>query len=150
MAIFNYTISGIQGVVDTSRPLSGGIAHASLETLLASLVQYSAPTFVTANVATTANVSLVPGLNVIRTTSDGTIAAANVNLPLVSVNPLSGAASSTLGDGTKVTISTTGTITSVAGTVAGARVVPAITTLVAGVPVQIAYNLASNTWFRTT
>lgn len=73
----------------------------------------------------------------IRTTADGTIAGAVINLPL---NPA---------DGQVLRITSTGTITAVTGTVNSAIVVPPITTLVAGVAKQLTYNAASGIWFQS-
>lgn len=113
----------------TSNPVSLGNSNSG--TLL-----FAAFTPVTAANGGTVTLDSTQSLNVIRTTADGTIAGAIINLP---ANPPNGIV---------VRIVSTGTVTAVTGTLAGATVVPAITTLAAGVAKQIAYNSTLKLWFQ--
>jgi hypothetical protein len=72
--------------------------------------------------------------NILRTTADGTIAGATLNLPASPV------------DGQTVKLVVTGAITVVSGTVATATV-PAVTTLNAGTLTLLVYNTAAGKWF---
>lgn len=81
-------------------------------------------------------VALVAGLNVLDTTSHGTISGAVLNLP------------TGVADGTQVKVVSSGTITTVTGTISGGTVLPAVATLVAGVAVTLGYNAATGDWFH--
>lgn len=84
----------------------------------------------------TVNLSATQTYNVLRPTSDGTITGAIINLPTTS-----------LVDGQRCTVSTTGTITTITGTVSSAPI-PVLSTLTAGQSVSFVYNLGATTWFR--
>lgn len=73
-------------------------------------------------------------LNVLRTTSDGTIAGAVINMP---ANPVNGSC---------VQVMVSGAITTVTGTMATATV-PAISTLAAGTLTHFYYNSTTGMWF---
>ena len=97
-----------------------------------------------ANAGTVA-LSTTQKLNVFRTTSDGTISGAVINLPVftrLDGNP------STPPDGFTTRFVTTGAVTTVTGTVSGSTVVPAISSTTAGVAVQLTYNAATGLWFK--
>lgn len=77
------------------------------------------------------------GRQVLRPTGDTTIAGAVINLPTTG-----------LVDGAMLALSTTGTITTVTGTLQSGSVLPAVSTLVAGTVLKLRYNLAATTWFK--
>lgn len=134
-------------VLDTGRPLTGGVFHGNFGTLVTGLVNLAngQVPFTTATVANGGTVALTSTqvINILRPTSDGTIAGAIINLPTVGPT-----GSGALVDGQFVSLSTTGAITAVTGTINGAAVLPAVTTLTAGQVVKLRYNLAATTWFR--
>jgi hypothetical protein len=83
----------------------------------------------------TVTLSSAVSYNVLRTTSDGTIAGAVINLP---ANPV---------DGQRCTFATTGAITTVTGTVSSAPV-PVVAATTAGGSYTFVYNAAAALWFR--
>jgi len=87
--------------------------------------------------AGTVNLDNVQSLNVIRTTSDGTIAGAVINLP------------TSVANGFVCRFVTTGIVTTVTGTVSGSTVIPAVSATAAGVARQLTYNSALGLWFQS-
>jgi hypothetical protein len=85
-------------------------------------------------------------LTVIRTTSDGTIAGAVINLPTFTSSAGYAVA---VPDGYTARFVTTGAVTTVTGTVSGSSVVPAVSTTSAGTPIQLTYNAATGLWFQS-
>lgn len=114
----------------TNNPVSLGWSAAG------TLVFANTVPFTVANGATV-NLTQSGSYVLIRTTADGTIAGAIINLPL---NPA---------DGQVLRITSTGTITAVTGTLNSVAVVPAVTTLVSGVAKQLTYSAASGIWFQS-
>lgn len=141
------TSTGKTYIVDSSRPLEHGVYGSTFGGFLTGLANSTNGTvpFTTTSVANGGTVSLsssVP-VNVLRTTSDGTIAGAVINLPTVGPS-----GSGPLVDGQFVSLSTTGAITAVTGTIETGSVLPVVSALTAGQIVRLRYNLAATTWFH--
>lgn len=85
----------------------------------------------------TVNLDATQSLNVIRTTSDGTISGAVINLPVGVPN------------GFVCRFVTTGIVTTVTGTVSGATVLPVVSVTAAGVAVQLTWNSTLGLWFKS-
>lgn len=139
--------SGKTYTIDGDHLTNGGVAHSKVGDLLRDVVNAANATvpFTTTSVANggTVNLSATALVNVLRTTSDGTISGAVINLPTVGPS-----GSGALVDGQTVSFSTTGAITTVTGTVETGSVLPVVSTLAAGAVVKLRYNLAATTWFR--
>lgn len=139
--------SGNTYTIDGNRLTNGGVAHSQVGNLFTDLVNAGNATipFTTKAVANggTVNLTSTVLINVLRTTSDGTISGAIINLPTVGPS-----GSGALVDGQTVAFSTTGAITTVTGTVETGSVLPVVSTLAAGQVVKLRYNLAATAWFR--
>lgn len=95
--------------------------------------------------AATVNLSNTVSYNILRPTSDSTIAGAVINLPTGTVdaegNP------GPLVDGQRCTVSSTAIITTVTGTISSAPI-PELVAMTAGGSVTYIYNAANSVWLR--
>lgn len=82
----------------------------------------------------TVGLSTTVAYNIVRTTADGTIAGATINMPSSPV------------DGQTVKLVVTGAVTTVSGTLA-TTTVPAVTSLNAGTLTHLVWNDAASKWF---
>lgn len=141
MSLTNVTINstGKTYPVDGNHLTNGGVYHSNVAGLLtdvASNVNGSLP-FTTVALAASGTLNLTANVptTVVRTTSDGTIASATINVP-ASPN-----------DGDTVALSVTGAVTAVSGTISTAAL-PAVSALSAGQVVKLRYNASASKWFH--
>lgn len=132
MAILTLNLNGVTSIIDTARPLSGGVSHSDLGGFLTTLVSAVAPNVATVACADNATVNLVSVFNTVRTTSDGTIANAVFNFP---TSPT---------DGELCVFVTTGAVSNVTGTV-NTRI-PNVVSTAAGTRIQSRYDALTSTW----
>lgn len=129
-------LNGKTFVIETGRPLQGGVSGSRLNEYLANLVSAVAPNVTTVSVANAATVNLVSRFNTLRPNgNDTTVAAATLNLP---TSPT---------DGEVVTVVSTAAITTVSGTIANSsQTVPAVTSFTAGGKSERRFDKASGLW----
>lgn len=135
MATFLININGQTKVVESARPLSGGVSHMEFRDLVQSLANVTAPNVNPTTVAVNATANLVSVFNTLRPTNDATIANAIINMP---TSPT---------DGELVVIATTAAISNVAlGSASNAQiVVPAVNSLTAGQRLVYRWTANANT-----